>query len=385
MDNNDRIVKIVVDFFFLMLIVLFVVLIFPKIVIFFSPLFIGYFIACFANPIVRYLEEKIKIVRKQGSALVIFLVVLSLVMILYGIGYLIISQVENIIVELPEIYRKLQISIEKIGKKYSRIYDNMPYFLQKYCDELQQSIMKINGDNNVMGKSPLRFAKATIKNLTSGVLYVIFTIMSAFFFTVDKDKLICKARLIIPGHLLGEIRKVFANLKNIFGGYIKVQLKIMCILIAVLYVGLFILKIRYAFVIAVVIGVLDFMPILGIGTILLPWVFFTILLGNYRLAIGLGLLYFVCLIIRETAEPKMFGKSLGLSTFSTFFIIYLGYKLGGLLGLIFALPLGIICINLFKSGALDVVIEDCKYIYIKVDKFRREARNSIKDEIDKNI
>ena len=85
-------------------------------------------------------EEKIKIVRKQGSALVIFLVVLSLVMILYGIGYLIISQVENIIIELPEIYRKLQISIDKIGSKYSRIYKNMPYFLQKYCDELQQNI-----------------------------------------------------------------------------------------------------------------------------------------------------------------------------------------------------------------------------------------------------
>lgn len=385
MDNNDRIVKIVMDFFFLTLIVLFVIWIFPKLFIYFFPLFIGYFIACFANPVVRFLEEKIKIVRKQGSALVIFLVVVSLAVILYGIGYVIISQVENIIIELPEIYRKLQISIDKIGSKYSRIYKNMPYFLQKYCDELQQNIMGINSENNLVGKSPIRFAKATIKNLTSGILYVIFTIMSAFFFTVDKDKLICKARLIIPGHLLGEIRKVFANLKNIFGGYIKVQLKIMCILIAVLYVGLFILKIRYAFVIAVVIGVLDFMPILGIGTILLPWVFFTILLGNYRLAIGLGLLYFVCLIIRETAEPKMFGKSLGLSTFSTFFIIYLGYKLGGILGLIFALPLGIICINLFKSGALDVVIEDCKYIYIKVDKFRREARNSIKDEIDKNI
>ena len=126
MDSNDRIVKIVMDFSFLILIVLFVVLIFPKIFTFFFSLFLGYFIACFANPIVRFLEEKIKIVRKQGSALVIFLVVLSLVVTLYGIGYLIISQVEKVIVELPEIYGKLQISIEKIGRKYSKIYDNMP-------------------------------------------------------------------------------------------------------------------------------------------------------------------------------------------------------------------------------------------------------------------
>ena len=88
---------------------------------------------------------------------------------LYGIGYLIISQVEKVIVELPEIYGKLQISIEKIGRKYSKIYDNMPYFLQKYCDELQQNIMGINSDNNLMGKSPIKFAKGTIQNITSGI------------------------------------------------------------------------------------------------------------------------------------------------------------------------------------------------------------------------
>ena len=165
------------------------------------------------------------------------------------------------------------------------MYENIPQFLREYFDELQQSIMKINSADNSIGKSPLRFAKATIRNLTSGILYVIFTIMSAFFFTVDRDKLICKVRLFLPGHILEEIKKIFVNLKNILGGYIKVQLKIMCLLIAVLYVGLLLLKIRYSFVIALVIGVLDFMPILGIGTILLPWVFCTILLGNYRLAI----------------------------------------------------------------------------------------------------
>ena len=121
MDSNDRIVKIVMDFSYLIIIVLFIVLILPKLFIFFFPLFIGYFIACFANPIVRFLEERIKIVRKQGSAIVIFLVVLSLVVVLYGIGYLLVSQIENIIEELPYLYEKLQLSIERIGKKYSSI------------------------------------------------------------------------------------------------------------------------------------------------------------------------------------------------------------------------------------------------------------------------
>lgn len=384
MDNNDRVVKIVMDFFFLFIAVLFIIFVIPKLVIFFLPIIIGYIIALFANPIVRYLEEKIKLVRKHGSAIVIFLVILGLVLLVYGLIYILISQINNIINELPEFYNKLQYNFRKIEDRYSIYYNKMPNFIKEYCDKLVYGINRSIYSNDFNGKSSLKFAKTTIKNLTAGIIYIIFTIMFAYFFTAERDKLICKMRLLIPGNMVQEMRKVVNNFKNIIGEYIKVQIKIMFILTIVLFIGLLFMKIKYAFLISVVIGVLDFLPLLGIGTILLPWSIFSILLGNYTYAIGLLVLYIICLFIREIAEPKMYGKSLGLGAFSTFFILYFGYKIKGFLGMILAVPISVILVNLYKAGALNALIDDCKYMYIYVDKFYSEAKESIRKEIEKN-
>lgn len=190
-------------------------------------------------------------------------------------------------------------------------------------------------------------------------------------------------RLVIPGRIFQEIREVLKNFTSMIGEYIKVQVKIMFILTSVLFIGFVLLKIKYALILSIVIGVLDFLPILGIGTILLPWVISCILLSNYKIAIGLLMLYFICVIIREVAEPKMYGKTLGLSTFSTFFILYIGYKIEGVIGMILAIPISVIFINLYKAGAFNDIIEDCKYMYIIVDKYISEAKENIREEINK--
>lgn len=384
MTNRSRILKIIMDFSVLILAILFLVFVVPKIIIFFSPVLIGYIIACFANPIVRFLEEKIKIVRKHGSALVIFLVVIILVCLLYGIGYIVIAQIINLVDELPQLYEKLEYSIDKIGKKYSNIYNVMPKMIQNYLDNLRSRI-SMDSNNSVYSGNSISFAKATIKGFTTGIISIIFAIMSAYFFTVQKDKLICRMRLFMSGHMMEEVRKVSTNFKNIIGDYFKIQIKIMLLLTVVLYVGFTLFGLKYALVIAGIVGVLDFLPLLGIGTVLLPWAIFTLLLGNYVLTIELIILYVVCLVIREVAEPKMIGKSIGLSTYETFFLLFVGFKLGGVVGLILSVPFGVLGVNLYRAGVFDSLIQDCKFMFIVVDKFRREGKKSINKEIDNRM
>lgn len=381
MTSKGRVLKIVMDFSILLLTVFVLVFFVPKIIIFFLPVIIGYIIACFANPIVRFLEEKTKIVRKHGSAIVIFLVIAILVLALYGLGYMIVSQVFNLIDELPRLYKQLEFSLDKIGNKYSSIYDGMPKVIQDYLDSLRNRITMQKENSSLFKGGSFNFAKATINGFTSGVISIIFAIMSAYFFTAKRDKLLCKMRLIMSGNMMQEVRNVMTNFKNIIGDYFKVQIKIMIILASVLYIGFLIFNIKYPLILAVLIGLLDFLPLLGIGAILIPWAGFVLLLGNYILAIELLALYVICLVIREVLEPKMFGKSIGLNTYETFFLLYVGFKLGGFVGLVFSIPLGIIGVNLFKAGILDSLVEDCKYIYINVDKFRREGKNSIRKEI----
>ena len=381
MNQKNRVVKIIIDFSLLLILSLFVIYAIPKLFIFFLPIIIGYIISLFANPIVRYLEEKIRLVRKHGSVIVIFLVIVILVLAIYGLFYVLIWQINNIVNELPDLYNRFQINLNKIEQRYYFYYNNMPKFIRKYIEELLNGIKNNIYSNNYFNKrSSLKVAKATIKSLTAGIIYIIFSIMSAYFFTAEKDKIICKMRLVIPGRIFQEIREVLKNFTSMIGEYIKVQVKIMFILTSVLFIGFVLLKIKYALILSIVIGVLDFLPILGIGTILLPWVISCILLSNYKIAIGLLMLYFICVIIREVAEPKMYGKTLGLSTFSTFFILYIGYKIEGVIGMILAIPISVIFINLYKAGAFNDIIEDCKYMYIIVDKYISEAKDNIREE-----
>lgn len=385
MTNRGRVLKIVMDFSFLIISVLFIVFVVPKIILFFLPVVIGYIIACLANPIVRFLEEKIKIVRKHGSAIVILLVVILMVFLLCGLVYVFATQAINLIDELPKLYERLELRLDRMGKKYSNIYNGMPSGIQDYLDSLKDRISKHNSNAAIYKGSSFKIAKATIKGFTTGIIFIIFAIMSAYYFTVQREKIICRMRLIMSGRMMEEVRKVVANFKGIIGDYFKVQIKIMLILAVILYVGFSVFNIKYALVIAVTTSLLDFLPLFGIGAVLIPWALITLLLGDYVLTVGLIVLYVICIAIREVAEPKMMGKSIGLNTYETFFLLFIGIKIGGLTGLLFSIPLGVLGVNLYKAGVLDSIVEDCKYIAISVDKFSREGKNSINDEINKRV
>ena len=114
MNQKNRVVKIIIDFSLLLIFSLFVIYAIPKLFIFFLPIIIGYIISLFANPIVRYLEEKIRLVRKHGSVIVIFLVIVILVLAIYGLFYVLIWQINNIVNELPDLYNRYQINLNKI-------------------------------------------------------------------------------------------------------------------------------------------------------------------------------------------------------------------------------------------------------------------------------
>ena len=113
---------------------------------------------------------------------------------------------------------------------------------------------------------------------------------------------------------------------------------------------------------AVLIAFLDFLPFFGTGTALIPWALYQIFTSDYREAIGLFILYGVTQLVRQIIQPKLVGDSVGLNPLVTLFLLYFGYKLGGLLGMILAVPIGMILINLYKAGAFDYILDDVKVL-----------------------
>ena len=126
----------------------------------------------------------------------------------------------------------------------------------------------------------------------------------------------------------------------------------MGIVAAILAVGFLFMRIDYAVLIAAVIALLDFLPMLGTGTVLLPWALFCALSDGLPRAAGQ--------VTRQLIQPKMVGDSIGIDTLTTLFLLFIGYRLSGIIGMIIAVPAGLILIQLYEAGAFENVIKNIR-------------------------
>src|SRR5699024_10636194 len=129
-------------------------------------------------------------------------------------------------------------------------------------------------------------------------------------------------------------------------------------------------KIDYSFFLACIVAFIDLLPGFGTGTVFWPWALFELLSGNYGMALGIMIIYFVCQVVRQVLQPKMVGDSIGISPFMTLVFMYIGYKIKGILGLILGLPVGMVIINFYQAGAFDGIINMIKIIIDDINNFR---------------
>ena len=149
----------------------------------------------------------------------------------------------------------------------------------------------------------------------------------------------------------------------------------MGVIYVIIFIGLLILRVRYAWLIAFGIAFLDMLPVFGTGTVLCPWAVVKFFSGNYMIAIGMLILYGISLVVHQLVQPKLIGDSVGMDPFATLFFMYIGYQSGGVLGMIIAIPIGMILINLYKAGAFDTYTWCIKEVVHDFNSFRRIDKN----------
>ncbi len=95
---------------------------------------------------------------------------------------------------------------------------------------------------------------------------------------------------------------------------------------------------------------------------MIPWAIYKFLVGDYKMVATLVILYGVTQLVRQLIQPKLVGDSMGLNPLYTLFLLYLGYRVGSVLGMIFAVPIGLILLNLYQAGAFDYILNDVKIL-----------------------
>ena len=172
--------------------------------------------------------------------------------------------------------------------------------------------------------------------LPSILLITAITVIASFYFCMDGEKITNALCVCLPTPIRRRLPLWRASLRRLSWRYLRAYLLLLLVTFSILFLGFCILRVPYAFLLALAVAVVDLLPILGVGTVLVPWSIVCFLQRTYFLGIGLLILYAVSLILRQILEPRLVGKSLGLSPILTLFSTYAGYVLLGFFGMIIA-------------------------------------------------
>ncbi len=344
----------------------------PKLLSFFMPLVIGWIIAMIANPLVKFFEKRLKIVRKHGSWIVIVVVLGAVITICYFVMAWLVDECMAFVKNVPAIYAAFVEEFEGVGNNLSNILKKFPGGIDEVVTEFFVNIDKYIGEfiSNI-GLPTLSFAGDIAMNIPNLIVVVVFTILSAYFFVADKEIISAGLRKIMPESFFDGSAWLKSMFSKAVGGYLKAQFKIMGVIATILFAGFLILRVDYAILWALLIALLDFLPFFGTGTVIGPWAIFELLAGNYSMMVGLAIIYFVCLLVHQLLQPKFIGDTVGMGSMATLIFMFMGYRLGGVLGMIVAVPFGIILTNLYKEGAFNKIIGDVKALVKDFNDYRK--------------
>ena len=297
------------------------------------PFLIGWLIAALMEPLVVYLQKGLRI--KRGLAA--FITLISLLAILIGIIALSISwlsvEVVRLSRELPGI---LNVIMEFSKDFFAQIQSYYSEFNlgPRLVEGLSQSLSTIvSGISNVTsGATNLVLGTATV--LPNLFILLIVSLMAAYFFSRDKQVIGDVVSRMLPASICNVAGTMSEDVGKAIIGYIRAQITLVSITALQTVVGLYLIGVKYALTMGVVVGIIDILPVVGSGSIYIPWAVFEFIRGNYSRAIGLGVIYAFIIVVRQVLEPKLVADNLGIHPLGTLIAIFVGYKLFGFLGLI---------------------------------------------------
>ena len=372
-------------FILYIVLVLIVVYLLFKLGIFLFPFTLALFFSIMTQPFSRFLEKKLKFSQKIATivSIVLFLVIF--------LGFISLSALRL----SGEIY-KLSINLNKYSKEaqslwntaIDKIYSLLGYFPEGFDEQVKNSI---NGFIR-MGTSKLgSFINSLINFITSIptiILYICITILSTFFISLDKNKIMAFLEQQFPESWIKKVYNIKREMFNVLGSYIRAQIILMTICFFELLISFNILSflnfnLQYPLIFSIVICIIDALPILGAGAVLLPWSLISFVTGDINLGLALLVIYFLVLSVRQMLEPKLISQNLGVHPLVTLISMYSGFKFFGVIGFLIGPVVMIILKNVF-SRELEIGFFREIFTEVPEDDEKNKSDTSKSDNAEKN-
>lgn len=318
------------------------------------PLIVAYFLSRIIMRPVDFLHKHLKLPRKPATILCTLLA-----MFLLGAGvYFLISWV---VAEGTLLVRDLPQYLESFSEKFAQASQSINALLERFhLDFFDPALISLEGLISQIKLPSIQLTKvvSTVGSAASSVptilITLVFTVLSTYFLCSENKRIGEFLSYQMGEEASNLLRKLRSFLYNSVGKWVKAQCILICITSFELSIGFLIMRLPYAGLLAMLIALIDALPILGVGTVLLPWALVSLLTGDITRAVTLLIIYFVVLMVRNMIEPRIVGGQLGLDPFVTLICIYFGFRLAGFAGMFLVPVVVLACIKLKEWGYLNI-------------------------------
>lgn len=373
-------VKAILNLLTAVALLLLAVLLLPWLLRFFMPFVIGWIIAMIANPLVHLFEQKIKIRRKAGSAIVIIAVLAGVILLGYFLVARLVTEGAAFLSDLPELWEDVEGVLDTVMQNLSDVYARFPLTVQENITRITENMGEtISSVINELSAPTVTAVGNIAKNIPSVIVSVIMCLLSSYFFVAEHERIDAFLRRHLPEGIRSKFRIMSSSLTGAVGGYFVAQFRIEIVIYFVLFIGLLILRVSYSFLIAFLIALLDFIPVFGTGAVLWPWALVELLAGNFKMALGLMIIWGVSQLIRQIIQPKFVGDSIGMPAIPTLFLLFIGYRIGSVIGMILAVPIGLVLQKMYEAGFFETTIDSIRILLVGFNRFRKLGPEDLPD------
>lgn len=349
---------------FWLILILGILILSAKLFMFYVPFLIAYIISLLVEPMIKWIHKKTNFSRKTSSIFVLVTVFAIL------IGLVVWGSIK-LVAESTNLLGALNTYLEKAIDWISSIFQKIDMDKLSLSEDIQQMLQSTSSD---LLNQAITFLKNTLTNLLEGlksiptiVIYAVITILATYFITSDKIYIWDRMEHHIPKKILGKINTKVQKITTSLGGYLKAECKLIGISFVIVLMGLNIfylmgMNVGYPLLMALFIGFVDALPILGSGTVMVPWSLILFLNQEYSVAFSILGLYVFTSAVRQFLEPKIVSSKIGVHPIFTLIAMYTGFKLMGVMGMLIGPIVLIILKNIFENtidrGIVKSILEE---------------------------
>ncbi len=324
-----------------------VFLILKYVVPYFLPFLIAVTLAVLLDPTVDAIEERLRVPRGWAVGLtLIFFFGLAVGLILFAVGALVV-QLGELAVNLPSHYEKLVLFSETLLERAAEVFSGMPEEMVLFIeDSIRSSLQSIYLVLDGLVQALLH----GLGRLPTAFIVALVSLVATFFISRDKALIMEFFLSLLPPGWRGRALAVNQDIVASVVGLVKAQLGLVGLTMALTVGGLYLLGVRYAWLMGLLTGVLDVLPIVGPAVVLVPWAVYCFIDGDASLGLGLLVLHVCLSVFRQFMEPRIIGQRLGLHPLVALLSLYLGISLLGVTGLVVGPLVAIVIRALVKTG-----------------------------------